>query len=128
MRRSASLAALLFAWLCATGMLWDVVQVLAWGRMFTAYAEKENVAAALNDTFDSRRPCALCQALNAARDTTRHESPAPTSPGRASERVLFLCENIPSVSPATGKVVWPAIPDGMRSGPSDEVPVPPPRA
>lgn len=127
MRRALAISSLAFACLCGTGLLWDIVQVVAWGRMFAGYARNESVCAAVTDTFDAEHPCALCQAVTAARDLAEHETPAPTSPGRATERVLFLAENTFDVVPQAAAFQWPADSSRTWRQRADDVPVPPPR-
>ncbi len=66
-RRLASIS-LLTAWLCASGAMLDVAQVVAWTRMFAGYARTESIAAAARETFDPGKPCAMCRAVSKARD------------------------------------------------------------
>ena len=71
MRRHVSVAFLLFAWLCANGSLWNVVQVVAWAKMFHDYARVMPAARALQVTFDGTKPCDICCAVQKAQDATR---------------------------------------------------------
>ncbi|HVU16545.1 MAG TPA: hypothetical protein VHD32_06455 [Candidatus Didemnitutus sp.] len=128
MRRVIAVSSLAFASLCATGLLWDIVQVVAWGRMFAGYEQTESFVAAMEDTFDGGRPCALCQAVDAARGLAGHELPAPTSPGRVTERVLFVADNTLTVVPTATALEWPVERDLVAPDRADKVPVPPPRA
>ncbi|HEY4301948.1 MAG TPA: hypothetical protein VGM73_13810 [Candidatus Didemnitutus sp.] len=128
LRRTIAVTALGFAWLCATGLFWDGVQAVAWGRMFAGYARTESVTVALADTFDASRPCELCRAVGAARDTARHELPNPSNSDRSAPRVLFLAENSLCLMPAVAPAAWPAESTRLLRARTDEVPVPPPRA
>ena len=53
--KKCAITFLLFAWICANGALLDVVQVFAWGKMFSGYAKSMSVSAALKETFDPAR-------------------------------------------------------------------------
>ncbi|HVW19686.1 MAG TPA: hypothetical protein VHC86_00580 [Opitutaceae bacterium] len=120
------LAALLLAWLCASGAALDVVQVFAWGRMFAGYARHESLAAAACETFDPAKPCALCRAVAKARDETKGSQPAV--PAAGADRLLLVCERPAPVVLIPFRPVWAEI---RREAPvswSVSVPVPPPRA
>ncbi|HEY0966118.1 MAG TPA: hypothetical protein VGD88_01910 [Opitutaceae bacterium] len=60
---------LLLAWLCATGMHWDLVQIAAWSRMWYRAAQTETVASALDSTFAPGATCRLCAAVDEGRTT-----------------------------------------------------------
>jgi hypothetical protein len=128
LRRAVAVASLGFAWLCATGLLWDVMQAVAWGRMFARYARTESAAVALADTLDAGRPCKLCRAVGAARETARHELPDSSAAERSAPRVLFLTEDNPALPPDATECSWPAALIPTPPGRTDKVPVPPPRA
>src|SRR5271170_5027716 len=81
---------LLCAWLCASGAMLDVAQVFAWTRMFTGYARNESVVAAVRDTFDPARPCAICCALCRARQA--ESQPVPAIPTAASDRMILILD------------------------------------
>lgn len=117
--------ALLFAWLCANGALLDVVQVFAWARMFSGYAETMSVATALRKTFDPTERCELCAGVAAARESTPGGIP-PTVEHTAGKLLLALHRpaKIVLTPPATD---WPPTLAGAAPTRRDEVPVPPPR-
>jgi hypothetical protein len=124
MRRSLSAAWLLFAWLCANGMLLDVAQMIAWSRMFTGYVHSMPVAEALRETFDPAKPCRWCCAVQRARAASRKQTPAPSP---EPIKLVLFCER-------AGEFVPPAAAgDAMESEPAagtswrDPVPVPPPK-
>ncbi|MCH8476199.1 MAG: hypothetical protein LAT55_13340 [Opitutales bacterium] len=58
---------LLFAWLCAQGVLWDIAQAVVWGKMFVEYTQTESLGDSLRLTFDAERPCHLCLSLQEIR-------------------------------------------------------------
>jgi hypothetical protein len=117
--------ALLLAWLSANGALLDVVQVLAWGRMFAGYAETMEVRAALARTFDPYRPCHLCRNIAKAREQAKSQIPA-VAERAAKKLILALHQAAPVIlSPVTETWAPPAPAEGPSR--SDPVPVPPPR-
>jgi hypothetical protein len=77
-RRRLIAFSLLGAWLCANGTLLDVEQVYAWGRMFAGYVRTIPIEQAAAATFDPAKPCAICQAVQQARDPSpKQAAPAP---------------------------------------------------
>ena len=126
MRRRLVIASLCFAWLCANGAIWDVVQVVAWTRMFAGYSESLSVGAALRETFDGRKPCALCRVV--AKAKAAEQTPTPQqiehSPGKITlaldSSAPFVLTKLPDHWPDLSPVIAP-----RRVEP---VPLPPPRA
>jgi hypothetical protein len=117
---------LVCAWLCASGALLDMAQVLAWTRMFAGYARTESVVAAARETFDPAKPCALCCAVSKAREASRPQAPAVA--GAGSEKLLLICEQpLPFVA-ASDRRSWPERASSRAVIRVGEVPVPPPRA
>jgi hypothetical protein len=88
-RRLLATAALAFAWLCANGAVWDVVQVVAWGRMFAGNAATMPVSTALQETFNPKKACALCKGVRQAKEQAHNQLPAPGD-GDAAKVVLML--------------------------------------
>lgn len=123
-RRLASIS-LLSAWLCASGAMLDLTQVVAWARMFTGYARTETVAAAAKDTFDPQKPCALCRAVSRARDASERHGPAVLSAG--SERMVLILDKAPAFVSPSARPEWPQVPGVPMAAGEAEVPVPPPR-
>ena len=119
------ISCLLLAWLCANGAVLDVMQVVAWGRMFAHYVNDLPVETALTRTFDPGKPCELCLAVQKARATEREQSPAPT-PGSTVKLTLISQEAEPVAPPAMPGNELESLPvrGVMRC---DPVPVPPPR-
>jgi hypothetical protein len=81
---------MIIAWACAHGAIWDVVQVVAWARMFAGNAQTMPVASALAATLDGSRPCELCSGVAAAKDVTRKQ--APQGVERSVEKLQLACE------------------------------------
>ncbi|MEO5960402.1 MAG: hypothetical protein ABIR80_14915 [Opitutaceae bacterium] len=125
MRKPLSIAALLFAWLCANGALLDVVQALAWGKMFAGYARTMSVAAALDATFDPAKRCELCVGVAQARDSADKQLPAPSA--RDAAKLVLVCDTPAKIVFVSAPTAWPAA--FASAGPirTDPVPLPPPR-
>ena len=51
---------LLSAWLVATGGVWDLVQVVAWVRMFSLQVSTVSVIEAAKNTFSPEKKCKMC--------------------------------------------------------------------
>jgi hypothetical protein len=126
-RRRFSLLCLFAAWLCASGAVLDVVQVFAWGRMFTAYARTMSLTQATEETMDASKPCAICLAVRRARDSERHEQ--PVSLPQTAERLLlaYHAADMP-VLVRTEAVEWTTTFESRPVFWCEDVPVPPPRA
>lgn len=126
MFRRLSAACLLGAWLCASGAMLDLAQVVAWARMFGGYARTETLALAARDTFDPDKPCALCKAVTQARQAAEQRGPAVPSAG--SEKLILIFEpGAPFVANAVERS-WPQPAPCRAAARVSEVPVPPPRA
>jgi len=124
--RKLQLICLLSAWLVATGSPWDVVQVFAWGRMFTGYVRQMSLTAAFGQTFKPDNMCSLCRAVKAAKQR-QDQSPAAGDKDELG-KILLVFEPVPQLvvarppfstwSPSNQIMI-----DLGRSAP----PVPPPR-
>lgn len=127
MRRRCSLFALCLAWLFANGAIWNVVQVVAWGKMFSDNLTYLSVGRALEKTFDGSRPCELCAIAEAGQDTAKKQLPAEAALGGSAEKLLLISEIAPAFVLAAPDRAWPGV--AFDSGPSrtDPVPVTPPR-
>ncbi|HVU36110.1 MAG TPA: hypothetical protein VHE61_21895 [Opitutaceae bacterium] len=116
---------LLAGWFVATGMHWDVIQVVAWSRMWAHALRTESATAALASTFAPGASCELCRAVQSARTETE----ATTVPGQTEEKAPLLPVTIlpVAVAHAAPAVRFPRsailIPPQLRARP----PVPPPR-
>jgi hypothetical protein len=126
-RRKLAITCLFLAWFCANGALWDVVQVVAWGRMFASYSTRLSPLRALEETFDASRPCALCVAVHKAQDTARKQLPRDAALGGGTERLLLISEGTPAVVLTAPESSWPGAVDDAGLTRVDSVPVPPPR-
>jgi hypothetical protein len=125
-RRAFPTACLLFAWICANGAIWDAVQFFAWARMFTGFTQTLSVRAALNETFDATKPCAICCAVAKAREAEQKQAPQPIE--RSAEKLLLACEPPPRVVIEPPLAEWPDATSRVAPTRTERVPVPPPRA
>jgi hypothetical protein len=124
LKRIPSLA-LLLAWFAANGALLDVVQVLAWGRMFADYAQTLDTRAALERTFDPAKPCQLCRQVSRARDDAKSALPAGAE--RSSEKLVLALQKPNPVLFFRETETWNLPPSAKGPRRSDPVPVPPPK-
>lgn len=127
MRRKLSIGCLLFAWLCANGALWNVVQMVAWVKMFHDYSQTMPAAEALQITFDGSAPCALCHISQSAQDAARQQLPRDDALGTSTEKLLLVSECVPAVVVPAPDFVWPGVADDAGLARTESVPVPPPR-
>lgn len=124
-RSRPRLIVLLSAWLLATGVHWDALQVVAWSRMFADNARSMPLLAAVRQTFDPQKMCGMCCAVQAAKREQREStSPAAQVEGKAPV-VIQPAAGIVVAAPAgrPWRVEESAVEDAEREAP----PVPPPR-
>ncbi len=125
MRRLFAISSLACAWLCANGSVWDVVQIVAWGRMFSGYAETMTVSAALKETFNPAKPCKLCVRVNQGKAQTRQQLPAPAE--RDATKMVLMLDATPAPVFANDPGRWLSATFEILDERTDPVPVPPPR-
>jgi len=121
-RRHLSVLCLLAAWLCANGVVLDIVQVYAWARMFTGYAQAVSLGQAAAETFDPSKPCAICKAVQKARDSAPKQE--ATS---AAERITLICQRSRILVAGPSAPEWPDVPPRFAPAWSAPVPQQPPR-
>lgn len=125
-RRKLPIACLLLAWLCANGAVWNVVQAVAWVKMFHSYSQVMPATDALVMTFDGSKPCEMCSITQAAQDQARdHASPAALG---ASDQLVLAFSAPPPVVLSAPESSWPGLVNEAGLARTDAVPVPPPRA
>lgn len=126
MRRKFASLALLFAWVCANGAIWDAAQLLVWGKMFSDNSRVMPVVAAFQATFDPAKACQLCAGVAEAKETARRQLPQAVE--RSAEKLLLALHTPAPIvlDPAPG--AWPAVLASAAPVRSEAVPVPPPRA
>src|SRR4051794_2643998 len=87
MRHRVQLCCVFLAWVAATGSQWDFVQVFAWTRMLTTYAQSMSISTAAELTFDADKPCALCNAVKSAK---QQQANTTVPGGNADQKVLLI--------------------------------------
>ena len=125
-RRNFSLGSLLLAWLFANGAGWNVVQVVAWAKMFHDYSQVMPAAQALQLTFDGSKPCALCVISQKAQDAARDQLPREAALG-GGDKLVLSCELPGPVILSVPDFAWPGAVDAAGPARTEAVPVRPPR-
>ena len=126
MRNKPAIFALLFAWLCANGVLLDAAQVLAWAKMFAGYSSTLSIAAALDATFDPEKPCGMCLGISAAKETSKQQLPQAVE--QSAEKLQLALHRPEPIVLTHEAGAWPATPAREAPRRTKSVPVPPPRA
>ena len=108
-----------------------VLQVAAWGGMIATRSAEQGLAAAVASTLDGEHPCALCLALQDARQT---DQPQPASPDDRPTKLklpdLIACDTLAMAVPqspaerAGAATPWHG---RMAGGRGEAPPVPPPQ-
>jgi hypothetical protein len=128
MRRTIAWAALV-AWLGASGLSWDLLQVVAWVKMSAENARSMDVSSAVSKTLNDA-PCSLCCAVKEGRESSDSSAPAGrTEQAKAKEKAqgsLWAASEAPEPIHAFAGLV--PIPFRSHNGPLCEVPVPPPKS
>ena len=126
--RRRRLIGLLFAWCLATGAPWDLVQVFAWGRMWTGHLQTQSASAALAATFSPEGLCGVCEVVQSAKQRSGEAEATPFATLLGKVLLLpALTEGValaPDTASAPHRWSWLAGDTGLaRAAP----PVPPPR-
>jgi hypothetical protein len=124
-RQRFATTALVIAWLCANGALWDTMQVAAWTKMFASYAPSMSITQALRETLDPAKKCKICIAIAKARDATEKQTPAPEQLGAAKFVLAIHTVDTPVFANDSGD--WMAGQPSSVAERTDPVPLPPPR-
>ena len=127
MTRKFPVLCLLVAWLFANGVTWNVVQVVAWAKMFHDYSETMPAAQALQLTLSGEAPCDLCRLADSAKDTADRQLPHDVLGGGADKFVLACAVPAPVVLIPPDSA-WPGVVNAAGLRRTEPVPVPPPRA
>ena len=125
MRRQFQLCCVLLGWFTATGSQWDCMQVFAWARMLTTYAQTMPIATAAELTFDADKPCPLCNAVKSAK---QQQENAGVPDGKADQKVLLIFQPVSTVfCLAEGTTRWSSNESVILSADRSAPPTPPPR-
>ena len=127
MRRHFSICCLLLAWLCANGAVWNVVQVVAWAKMFHAYSQVMPVSQALAVTFDGSNACDLCSITQQAQDAAREQLPHEAVLGGSDKFVLAQASVAEPLFLLAPEVSWPGVAHDVGLTRTDPVRLTPPR-
>ena len=125
MRARLPLLTLLTAWLLATGVQWDALQIIAWSRMFLENQRMMPLREAVEFTFSERGMCPMCRAVQSAKQTAR-ESGLPAGDFGAKAPV-FVPRIETVVVTAPGWEAWHAPDQPVTSQERARPPAPPPR-
>jgi hypothetical protein len=125
-RRLLPISALVVAWLFANGAAWNVVQVVAWAKMFRDYSQVMPAREALRVTFEGEA-CNLCRIAQSGADAAREQLPRSDTFG-GGERLLLAFHTTPVLVVAAPDRSWPGLVHEAGLARTDAVPVPPPRA
>lgn len=128
MRRALSITSLLLAWLCANGAVWNVVQVVAWAKMFHEYAQVMPATDALELTLDGSAPCSMCLIAQGGQDAARQQLPAEAALGGGQEKIVLIADCAPAPVLVAPAATWPGLVTETGCTRAESVPVPPPRA
>ena len=117
----------LVAWLAASGLSWDLLQVVAWTKMTVENAAQRSVGAAVTKAL-ADAPCAMCKV---AQDGRKQSEQQPLAKDE-SAKVKSKADTSVDVLAVIGAQVFqgqahPRPPDEVGRTRSGEVPVPPPR-
>lgn len=136
--RRLGLIAVLTAWILATGVQWDFLQVIGWGRMIVTYTTGRDMSLfeAVRYTFSGEARCGICETVADARkaETTTNplSSSTPGSPVAGKDdigKLLLTLSPAPLGTPSVSTdAVWFDAATLEPPSPAYPVPVPPPRA
>lgn len=124
-RKRISIVSLLIAWLFANGAVWDVVQVVAWAKMFRDYSQVMPASEALRLTFDGEA-CNLCDLAQSGQDVARKQSPQDV-PSSGADRLLFAYQAVPTIILTAPEADWPRSTHENGMWRAEPVPLRPPR-
>jgi hypothetical protein len=125
-RRIAAISSVVLAWLCANGMAWNALQLVAWSKMFASYSENMPFAQALGEALDPTKPCDMCVGIAKARSET--EKKLPSSELQAAAKLVLIVHAAEPLVFSAPRDEWNEV--GSRTGPQRDRPVlrRPPRA
>lgn len=129
MLRRLQLLSVLAAWLLASGSQWDVMQVLAWGRMVAVYSQNMSVVEAVQLTFRREGMCDVCRLVESAKHQEQEQAGAVPGADQREGKVLFF-------QPAAGETIrvagaderWALTHDALPPSERAAPPAPPPRS
>ena len=117
----------LCAWLSASGLSWDALQVFAWAKMSVDNARDASVVAAVGKTL-ADAPCPLCRAAQEGRKQSEQSPPAGQEPAKAKVKTPQALWELGLVAASIAAPAHGHPADEVAVARPAEVPVPPPRA
>lgn len=117
----------LVAWLAASGLSWDLLQVVAWTKMSVENAAERSVGAAVTKAL-ADAPCAMCKVAQDGRKQSEQQPLAKedSAKGKAKADTSLAILIVLGAQDFQGRPHgWPTDEVGLIRG--GEVPVPPPR-
>ena len=128
-RKKLQISFLLLAWVAATGAHWDVLQVVAWGKMMAEnFAEMMSVGSAVEQTFAPGSSCPLCKMVSQAKQQERkQEGPGPTEAKAVVKMILYLQENATVPTPEISLQRYALVEAREISYGRAQPPIPPPK-
>jgi len=118
----------LVAWLAASGLSWDLLQVVAWTKMSVENAAQRSVGAAVTKAL-ADAPCAMCKVAQDGRKQSEQQPLAKEDSAKAKAKADTSVDVLVVVGAQDfqGRAhAWPSGEVGLIR--AVEVPVPPPRA
>ncbi|MFM7742278.1 MAG: hypothetical protein ACKO8X_02140 [Verrucomicrobiota bacterium] len=118
----------LVAWLAASGLSWDLLQVVAWTKMSVENAAQRSVGAAVTKAL-ADAPCAMCKVAQDGRKQSEQQPLAKEDAVKAKAKADTSVDVLAFLGPHDfqGRAhAWPSGEVGLTR--AVEVPVPPPRA
>ena len=117
----------LVAWLAASGLSWDLLQVVAWTKMSVENSAQRSVGAAVTKALVDA-PCAMCRVAQDGRKQSEQQPLAKEDSVKAKAKAdssLDVLAVIGAHDFQGREHAWPKDEVGMSR--ASEVPVPPPR-
>lgn len=107
-------------------MVWNALQLVAWGKMFASYSENMSYAQAVRETLDPTKPCDMC--LGIAKAKTETEEKLPSQELQAAAKFVMMLHSAEPVVYGAPDNEWNEA--SPRTGPQRDHPVRlrPPRA
>jgi hypothetical protein len=127
-RLKLRVAFLMVAWFAATGAHWDVLQVVAWGRMALNYSETMPLSSAVKRTFEPDSSCPLCRMVSKAKQQEQKPgAPLPPEAKASAKMVLYLHENAGPPAPTMILQNYALVESRVISHGRAQPPSPPPK-
>ena len=118
----------LVAWLAASGLSWDLLQVVAWTKMSVENASQRSVGAAVTKAL-ADAPCAMCKAAQDGRKQSEQQPLAKDEAVKAKAKADSSVDVLVVIGAHDFQGREHARPmDEVGKSRANDVPVPPPRS